>query len=173
MKLYYKYRKLRQKTHSNQEKSDKAVHLHNTLSLILALGWWFYISRWFQNSRATSSVTKLHTGFPLTFPLSFHSNTYHTQFPGSLPNFPFHLVQLQAQLLTWDHSRPFWRGWWRGLRLACQGARLPLQQQSVTNSLVHKAQHIHSSTHFTPCTERPGLTSDHSLKQLTTHTYLQ
>lgn len=100
---------------------------------------------------------------PLLVPTPFPPNTHQTQFPGSLPDFPFHLVQFQTQLLTWNHPRPFWSWWW-GLWLACQGVDLPLQHQPVTNSLVHKAKHIHNSTHFTPCTGWPGPFSDHCLK---------
>lgn len=98
-------------------------------------------------------------------PLFSHHNTHQAQLPSSLPNFPFHLVQFQAQLLTWDHSRPLWGCWWR-LWLACQGVCLPLQQQPVTNSLVHEAQHTHSSTRSTPRAEWPGPTPDHSHEQL-------
>ena len=117
-----------------------------------------------------SSVTQLQRSFPVTFPLFSHHDTHHTQFPGSLPDFPLHLMQFHAQLLTWDQSRPFW-GWWWGLWLAGQGVRLPLQQQPITNSLVHEAKHTHSSTRFTPRAERPGPIPDHSHKQLITQVF--
>lgn len=145
------------------------AHLHETYSKHLLL----LRVPWCDDSTVLGDSTTLELWvpwryFPFTFPLVSHRNTHQTQFPGSLPDFPFHLVQFQTQLLTGDHPRPFWRWWW-WLWLGCQGVHLPLQHQPVTNSLVHEAKHIHNSTHFTPCTEWPGPISDHSHKQLIYH----
>lgn len=91
--------------------------------------------------------------------ISHPHSTHHAQLSCSLPDFPLHLMQLQAQLFTWDHSRPL-RRWWWGLWLACQGGHLPLQQQPVTSSLNAQSQaHTHLSIQYTPCRIRPKFRS--------------